>query len=238
MQYITAAQAAQKWELTVRRVQDLCRNHQIHGAVRWGRDWMIPADAHRPADRRRKQQVQKISDNAQLPRKHPAIILSNLYHSPGTADQVAADMENMPMAAELFRAFLAYMRGDIADSRQTAKKILEQECGHDLQIGCGLVLTFCALFDGDVNGWNQAKAYIQDAPCHNTRDRNAVDFWLAAAESELRETTTFPLWFMRGSFDVLPGDSFPSARFYYLRYLYRSCTPACTHCTKLHSATP
>lgn len=220
MQYITAAQAAEKWELTVRRIQDLCRNNQIHGAVRWGRDWMIPADAHRPADRRRKQAVQTINDSVQLPRKHPAIILSNLYHHPGSADQVAAEMQDMPLAAKLFSAFLAYMRGEIAASEALAREILQQECGHDLQIGCGLVLTFCALFKGDFTAWNQAKQYIAEAPCHNTRDRNAVDFWLAAAESELRETTTFPIWFMRGSFDILPGDSFPSARFYYLRYLH------------------
>ena len=106
------------------------------------------------------------------------------------------------------------------DSRRLAEEILTQACGHDLQIGCGLILANCALFSGDSVSWNRAKQYIADAPCHNTRDRCAVDFWLAAAESELRETTTFPIWFTRGSFDVLPGDSFPSARFYYLRYLY------------------
>lgn len=220
MQYITAAQAAEKWELTVRRVQDLCRSQQIHGAVRWGRDWMIPADAHRPADRRRKQDVHQKQDTVQLPRKNPAIIFSNLYHHPGSADAVAAEMEKMPGAAMLFRAYLAYLRGDVYISRQLAQALLEKDCSHDMQIGCGLILAKIALFAGDSELWNKAKKYIAEAPCHNTRDRLAVDFWLAAAESELRETTTFPLWFARGSFDVLPGDSFPSARFYYLRFLY------------------
>lgn len=220
MQYITAAQAAEKWALTVRRVQDLCRSQQIHGAVRWGRDWMIPADAHRPIDRRRKQEVKQIADSAQLPRKNPAIILSNLYNRPGTAETVAVEMEKMPAAATLFRSYLAYLRGNIETSRILAQKLLEADCGHDLQIGCGLVLSNCALFTGDSDLWNTAKKHISDAPCHNTRDKCAVDFWLAAAESKLRETTTFPLWFARGSFDVLPGDSFPSARVYYLRFLY------------------
>ena len=220
MQYITAAQAAEKWELTVRRVQELCRSRQIHGVVRWGRDWMIPADAHRPADRRRKQEVRQMADNVQLPRKNPAIILSNLYNRPGTANAVALEMEKMPAAAQLFRANLAYLRGDVEDSRCLAQALLGAECGHDLQIGCGLILANCALFAGDSNLWNSARKSIAEAPCHSTRDRYAVDFWIAAAESELRETSTFPLWFTRGSFDVLPGDSFPSARFYYLRFLY------------------
>jgi len=220
MQYITAAQAAEKWDLTVRRIQDLCRSQQIHGAVRWGRDWMIPADAHRPADRRKKHINSHVADNVQLPRKNPAIVMSNLYHKPGTADAVAAELEKMPMAAALFRSQLAYLRGDTDLCCTIVRDILQNECGHDLQIGCGLILANCALFTGDSDLWKEAKQYISSAPCHNDRDKYAVDFWLATAESELRETAKFPLWFTRGAFDVLPGDSFPGARVYYLRYLY------------------
>lgn len=223
MQYITAAQAAEKWGITVRRVQDLCRNNQIHGASRWGRDWMIPEDAHRPTDRRRKQETPTVNDSAQLPRKNPAIVMSNIYNKPGTADEVAFKMENMPAAAALFRAQLAYLRGDIAQCREIAEAILQHDCGHDLQIGCGVILGNCALFTGNSGLWKTAKKKISSAPCHSARDRFAVDFWKAATESELRETSTFPLWFTRGTFDILPGDSFPAARFYYLRYLYLVC---------------
>ena len=220
MQYITAAQAAKKWNLTVRRVQDMCRNHKIHGAVRWGRDWMIPADADRPADRRRVQQVQTVSDSAQLHRKHPAIILSNLYHLPGTADRVAYSLEDRPQSAALFRSQLAYLRGNIQESLSIAGHLEKESCGHDLQIGCGLILANCAVFTGNRELFVKAREMIAQAPCHSTRDRCAVDFWVAAAQSELRETGLFPLWFYRGRFDLLPGDSFPSARFYYLRLMY------------------
>lgn len=220
MQYITARQAADKWNVTVRRVQDLCRQHQIHGAVRWGRDWMIPADAHRPTDRRRKNEVSHVSDSAQLPRKNPAIIMSNLYHRPGSADEVAFTLEERPTAAQLFRSQLAYCRGDMDTSCRLARELLQGSCGHDLQIGCGIILANCAVATGNRELWNEGKQSILNAPCHNTRDRYAVDFWLAAAESEIRETASFPLWFARGSFDVLPGDSFPGARFFYLKYLY------------------
>lgn len=44
MDMITAKQAAEKWGLTPRRVQDLCKEGKIQGAERWGRSWMIPAD--------------------------------------------------------------------------------------------------------------------------------------------------------------------------------------------------
>lgn len=220
MQYITVGQAAEKWGVTVRRVQDLCNKDQIHGAVRWGRDWMIPADAHRPADRRRKKLLPVQHDPAQLPRKNPAILLSNIYHAPGTADAVAQSLSEKPEAAKLFRAQLAFCRGQLEQCSTLAQEILQNPCGHDLQIGAGLILANCAVVSGKPEVWVKAKNCIAEAPCHNTRDRLAVDFWVAAAESELRETATFPLWFTRGSFDVLPGDSFPSARFFYLRFLY------------------
>lgn len=220
MQYITAAQAADRWELTVRRVQDLCRNHKIHGAVRWGRDWMIPADADRPADRRRKAVTQQAYELIQLPRKNPAIILSNIYHIPGTADAVAESLAARPEAAKLFRAQLAYCRGDIARCRQLIEELLSGYCSHDLQIGCGLFLANCAVNLGDMALWNKAKKAVAGATCHGSQDRYAVDFWVAAVESEIRETSTFPLWFKGGVFDVLPGDSFPSARLYYLRLMY------------------
>ena len=220
MQYISAKEAAEKWGLTLRRVQDLCKCHAIDGAVRWGRDWMIPADANRPADRRKKQTNKQMSARAILPRKNPAIIFSNIYNTPGTADLVADDMTERPVAAQLFRAQIAFCRGDLTTGRQIAESLLELPRGHDLQIGCGMILAKCAIFAGDQELWKQAKEQIKTAHCRDTRDQYAVDFWLAAMECELRETATFPLWFTQGRFDVLPGDSFPPARFYYLRYLY------------------
>lgn len=220
MQYITAAKAAENWGVTVRRIQDLCRTNKIHGAVRFGRDWMIPADAPRPRDGRKKQLTQLSVDHAQLHRKHPVLLLSNLYHTPGTADQVANDLGDRPGSALLFRAQLAYVRGEAKRCMALLEEILEGQCGHDLQIGCGITMTCCAILLGDPALWKRGKKLITTAPCHSTRDRLAVDFWLGAAESELRETGVFPLWFLRGQFDLLPGDSFPSARFYYLRLQY------------------
>ena len=112
------------------------------------------------------------------------------------------------------------LRGQVPEAKAVAKTLLEGECGHDLQIGCGLILANCAIFQGRPEDWLEACRIIQEAPCRDTRDRQAIDFWVAAAASELREIKSFPVWFTRGSFDVLPGDSFPSARFFYLRYLY------------------
>lgn len=220
MQYISVKEAAEKWDLTVRRVQDLCKNHAIHGAVRWGRDWMIPADASRPADRRKKLPVSKAATIAILPRKNPAIIFSNIYNVPGTADSVADNMTQRPVAAQLFRSMIAFCRGDTRTSREIVESLADIPKGHDLQIGCGVILGNCAIVEGDALLWRKARALISSAHCQDERDQMAVSFWLAALECELRETDTFPLWFTYGQFDMLPGDSFPSLRYFYVRFLH------------------
>lgn len=54
MTYITAAQAAQAWGISVRRVQKYCALGRIPGACKFGSSWQIPQDAPRPADTRRR----------------------------------------------------------------------------------------------------------------------------------------------------------------------------------------
>lgn len=50
--YITIKDLSEKWGITPRRVQILCSNGKIEGAVKFGRDWAIPKDAGKPEDRR------------------------------------------------------------------------------------------------------------------------------------------------------------------------------------------
>lgn len=54
MRYITASQAAEKWEISQRRVQVLCSQNRIKGVFKLGDNWAIPDDAVKPNDKRRK----------------------------------------------------------------------------------------------------------------------------------------------------------------------------------------
>ena len=50
--YMTVNQAAEKWEISDRRVRILCAEGKVSGAIREGRRWMIPIDTRKPADGR------------------------------------------------------------------------------------------------------------------------------------------------------------------------------------------
>jgi len=50
--YVTIKTIAEEWNLTPRRVQIMCADGKIPGAVKFGRDWAIPRDAEKPIDMR------------------------------------------------------------------------------------------------------------------------------------------------------------------------------------------
>ena len=51
---ITAEVAAEKWGVSKRRVNQLCSSGEIAGARKEGQSWVIPANAKRPIDKRKK----------------------------------------------------------------------------------------------------------------------------------------------------------------------------------------
>ena len=52
MNYLSIAETAGKWGITKRRIQVLCNENRIPGAMRIGTVWAIPADAEKPKDAR------------------------------------------------------------------------------------------------------------------------------------------------------------------------------------------
>lgn len=54
MGYMTASQAAEKWDISQRRVQILCSQNRIEGVFKLGDNWAIPDNASKPDDKRRK----------------------------------------------------------------------------------------------------------------------------------------------------------------------------------------
>ena len=54
MGFMTAGEAAKKWNISQRRVQILCSENRIEGIFKLGDNWVIPDDAQKPSDKRLK----------------------------------------------------------------------------------------------------------------------------------------------------------------------------------------
>lgn len=52
MEYMTIKEASEKWNLSVRRIQEFCINERIPGVIKFGREWAIPKTAEKPSDGR------------------------------------------------------------------------------------------------------------------------------------------------------------------------------------------
>ena len=54
MDYISVRDASGRWRVSERWIQKLCEEGRIEGVKRFGRSWMIPKDAQKPNDLRKK----------------------------------------------------------------------------------------------------------------------------------------------------------------------------------------
>lgn len=220
MQRITAQQASEKWGISLRRVQDLCRQGRIPGAEQFGKNWMIPADAGRPLDGRRREVREAKAEFIPLPRRSPMLSMTDLYNTPGTADKISRSLSSNVLAMELFDAGIAYSRGQIDKVYDYARHFLDNHTGLYAVTGAGFLLALCAIWRGDIQMWNDAKHHIATAPCRSDTDREVLSLVLAAADSSVLDRRQYPLWFERGCFDYLPPDSHPMAKVFYAKLLY------------------
>jgi len=53
--YMTVQEAAALWKISERQVQKLCKANRIDGVIHLSRVWLIPKDANKPIDARRKE---------------------------------------------------------------------------------------------------------------------------------------------------------------------------------------
>lgn len=60
MEYLTAAETAEKWGISERTVRNYCRLGRIEGAFTDGKIWLIPRNASKPE---RKPKLQKIPED-------------------------------------------------------------------------------------------------------------------------------------------------------------------------------
>lgn len=219
MDRITALQAATKWNISLRRVQDYCRQGKIANAERFGHNWMIPVDAEKPADRRCKGSTDGDIPPGRLLRRSPFLDMTDLYCEAGTADRRIEELCYNVETQALFEAAITYSRGQIDEVYNHARFFLNNYSEFFAVVSGGMLLSLVAIWKGDILLWNEARRHLLDAPCRDDADRDMLALSIAAVDSTIRDTNDFPKWFKKGCFDQLPRDSLPAARVYYCRYL-------------------
>ena len=228
MKYITVKEASEKWGIKSRRIQVLCSENRIKGASKFGRDWMIPETAVLPKGNKSKE-----NPSLPMPKKSPFLDMTSLYNNPGSANACAEILINQPEAYALFKAQIAYRKGDIERVYEQARYFLKAHSGFYAIIGGGMLLAQCAIWRGDIYLWKEAKMHIFEAPCKDEHDREIVSLALAIIDSSIYDNKDYPNWFKLGNFEQIPGDSHPAAKVFYVKYLYMTAYGVATNQFKL-----
>ena len=220
MDYLKLSDIAEKWGMSERSVQMLCKDGKIEGAKRFGRAWMIPADAIKPVDGRTRAARGSEEQNVPLPRQTPFLYMSDLYSVPGSADSVGASLAYNHEAQVLFEAEVAYSRGEIDKVYESANYLLSRHSSFYAVLSAGMLLALCAIWNGDIEMWRRAKVHIAEAPAETDYDRDAMQLAISAVDIMLYSVENFPEWFKMGCFEPLHKDAMPAAKVYYAKYLY------------------
>lgn len=93
--YLSVREAAEKWGVSERRINQYCAEGRIAGAQKFGKSWAIPADAEKPQDPRRTRQIKsdpaKTSVGGLLDTKN-LMPLMNTPFAPGRCREAAEAM--------------------------------------------------------------------------------------------------------------------------------------------------
>jgi len=220
MEYLKIEEVAGNWGISPRRLQTLCAAGKIGGAIRFGRAWMIPKDAQKPADGRTRASREALSAALPMPRKTPFLYMTNLYYAPGCGEEAAEKLAQNPEAQMLFRAGIAYSRGELHTVYEIASHLLEKHSGFYAVISAGMLLAQCAIWRGNLRLWRKAKIHISEANAKDDKEREIITLSICVADSMLYDVKNLPDWFKIGCFELLHKDSLPAAKVFYAKYLY------------------
>lgn len=66
MEYLTAQEIAQQWNISSRMVAYYCKSGRVAGAIKKGKTWLLPAYAEKPEDNRFSKNKMAVGDNPEL----------------------------------------------------------------------------------------------------------------------------------------------------------------------------
>lgn len=149
MEFISAAEAARRWHVTPRAVQQLCARGRIPGAEREGRAWRVPAGAVKPADLRRHRGPDAPEVEGLLPprRRQGAcdtlMPLMGAPFPPGHAREYASSLPPGPRR-DVALAEFSYFTGDAAQAAALARPLLSSDDAQARLSAC-LIFAYASL---------------------------------------------------------------------------------------------
>ena len=154
MEYISAIEASIKWGVSLRQVQRLLADGQIPRAKKYGRSWMIPADAEKPIDSRRRKKPPQESLSSDL----SYLIASTTVPMTRNNPDVILDIVSEKRLRLQYEGELAYLRGDFCRAIDCFHSTKDDDAAR--LRACPLAIA-AAISLGDYETYTEIDAYLK-----------------------------------------------------------------------------
>jgi hypothetical protein len=216
MEYISAMEASARWGVSPRQVQRLLAGNRIPGAKKYGRSWMIPAEAEKPGDSRREKKPEEWSLVSDL------LDLCVATGIPMPADDPDGILKNVKdeRSRRQYECDLAYLRGDFQHIMRYFEKTKGDEAA---RLRASLVAVAAAISLGDYRAYTEIESYLKSYVENGGPLALMAELALASIAVSAAAPNMAPQWLKEGDFRAfLPETSFPYLIF--LRAKYFLCT--------------
>jgi hypothetical protein len=232
MEYITAAEAAEKWGVKIRSVQRLAAEGRVPGARKHMRDYLIPADAEKPADPRKGRieggEPYHINRNKSLSRELEEVVAAlTPFHMP--LDKPCSKIEAVrdKSLRVLPEMWLAYQKGDFEFVKRRYNEI--EENGAKKLIASHTTIA-AAISLGDYPFFLEVESYLKsvveaDAGADVTA---CAELGLSIAYTGAVAANMLPEWLKTGDFAALAPSGRALAAYVRVEYLEQQKNPAAT----------
>ena len=209
MEYITAAQVADKWGVSIRQVQRFAAANRIPGGKKHGHEYLIPADATKPVDPRKSRDEcgepnQIVGNKPKEPLSDDVGSILSTVALPmpyGNPDAVTALLKDDRQRLHC-EAFIAYLRGDFDETISCYRKIEGDEAA---RLVFSSVTTAAAISTGNYALWKEIEASLIHFSASENKSVSAfADLSLATAYTGAGAHEMVADWIKTGDFSALP----------------------------------
>ena len=166
--YLSVREAAEKWGVSERRINQYCSEGRIPGAEKIGKAWVIPADADKPGDprKRKNQSVSHKPPNA--PELFPGFMpLLNTRFEPGHCMETIEKMKAGPKK-DIAMAEYRYFSGQAEKAMQDTEVYLASTDGA-IRLSACWIFAYSCLTAGRIDHARHALQEIQNTLAANRK---------------------------------------------------------------------
>ena len=159
MEYMTAREAAEKWDISERLVQKYCAQGRIEGVIKLGVSWGIPEDAQKPVDPRRAETtpVRPLKSGG---KRYPGLMpLMNTPFEPGQCEEIIKAMEEGP-EKDIATAEYHYFSGRADEAVRETELYLTSQNMY-IRLSACLIYAYANLSIGEIQRARYALAEVK-----------------------------------------------------------------------------